>query len=323
MLLRSLDAATAAELLKGVNEQVVHELAVELAHLDAAGCGSQMQGLKLARQFCNSLQPSDELDIDDFLSDMLNSSAEPDDAEQIHGDVKESADTNSPFRSICSAEPETVAEILAGAHPLKAAIVLSEMPSEKTSEVLGFMDWGIRISIANRMSSCGGIGAAAKNRIAEVFSRSLDDASSTAACEVSTKQSKPTVRNLAASLRNLGKGIRNGFLGTIRGRDAKAGERVSDLTIFWDDILQISDCALRKALRRIDIRKLALALVRADRRFVQRIQSNIAEPMAARLNDQMLLFSAYRRKDVESARAEIVDFLREMNERGELTFVRE
>jgi len=51
MLLMSLDSATAAELLKGVDAKVVQELAVELAHLDAAGFSRNRQSLKLARQF--------------------------------------------------------------------------------------------------------------------------------------------------------------------------------------------------------------------------------------------------------------------------------
>jgi flagellar motor switch protein FliG len=37
MLLMTLDAATAAELLKGIDPQVVQELAVELAYLDTTG----------------------------------------------------------------------------------------------------------------------------------------------------------------------------------------------------------------------------------------------------------------------------------------------
>jgi flagellar motor switch protein FliG len=53
MLLMSLDAATAAELLKGIDPQMVQELAVELAYLDTAGYHSGKQSLELARQFYN------------------------------------------------------------------------------------------------------------------------------------------------------------------------------------------------------------------------------------------------------------------------------
>ncbi len=45
--------------------------------------------------------------------------------------------------------------------------------------------------------------------------------------------------------------------------------------------------------------------------------------MAAVLNEQMLLVSAYERDDIEQAREEVVEILREMNEKSELTFMEE
>ena len=70
MLLMSLDVVTAAELLKGVNPEVVEELAMELASLEASGlCNSREQG-KVVQEFCNSLKksPSNGLNIGRFLN---------------------------------------------------------------------------------------------------------------------------------------------------------------------------------------------------------------------------------------------------------------
>ena len=66
-----------------------------------------------------------------------------------------------------------------------------------------------------------------------------------------------------------------------------------------------------------------MALIKADNRLIQKIQSNIAKPMAAALNEQMLLFSVYKWTDIEQAREEIVEVLREMNAKGELSFIEE
>jgi flagellar motor switch protein FliG len=98
---------------------------------------------------------------------------------------------------------------------------------------------------------------------------------------------------------------------------------VADLMIVWKDIPQFADRSLQRALRRIDVKKLALALVRADNKLVQKIKYNISEPMAVVLNEQALLVSAYGKEDIEQAREEIVQVLREMNEKGELAFIEE
>ena len=332
MLLMSLDSATAAELLKGVDAKVVQELAVELAHLDAAGFSRSRQSLKLARQFCNSLQTNRGFHLNGFLEKVLKSTVGDKKTEQIQTGIQELLYKDDPFISIRSADSKTVATILENEHPQTAAEVLSELPVEKNSEVLSFLDWGIRVSVVNRMSSCGVMSAEAKTRIAEVVCRRLEAiAAPVLSCESKKggpggalpAQSEPSVRKLAVVLRNLGKEIRDGLLGAIQGKNRQAGEMVADLMIVWEDIPQIADRSLKEALRRIDVSKVGLALVKADDRFFRKIKSNISEPMAVMLEEEAIFMSAYKKKDVEEAREEIVRVLREMNERGELAFIEE
>jgi flagellar motor switch protein FliG len=206
-------------------------------------------------------------------------------------------------------------------------VVLSELPEDKNSEVLSFLDWGIRVSVVSRMSSCGVMSAEAKTRIAETVCKRLEAiAAPVLSCETKnggageplSAQSEPSLRKLAVVLRNLGKEIRDGLLSAIQGKNRQAGEMVADLMIVWEDIPHIADRSLKEALRRIGVRKLGLALVRADERFFQKMKSNISEPMGVMLEEEAMFMSAYKKKDVEEAREEIVRVLREMNERGEL-----
>jgi flagellar motor switch protein FliG len=323
MLLMSLDSTAAAELLKGVDAEAVQELAVELAHLDAAGFTNNRQDLGVVRQDCKSLQPSQDFRINGFLKEILKNSVGDEKTEQIQTGIQELLDKNDPFKSICSAEPKKVAAILENEHPQNAAVVLSVMSAEKKTEVLHFLDWGIRVSIVNRMSNCGAMSTQAKSRITELVCKRLETVTTGKTNEPLSVQSKPSIRKMAIILRNMGKEIRDGLLGAIRGKDKHVSQMVEDLMIFWEDILQISDRSLQKALRRIDIKKLALALLGADNQLIQKIQSNISQTMAAVLNEQMLLMSAYEWDDIEQAREEVVDILREMNEKSELTFVEE
>ncbi|MBA7616060.1 Flagellar motor switch protein FliG [subsurface metagenome] len=332
MLLMSLDTATASELLKGVDAKVVQELAAELAHLDAAGSSRNRQSLKLARQFCNSLQTNHGFRLKGFLKALLKSTVGDEKTEHIQTGIQELLYKDDPFISIRSADSQTVATILENEHPQTAAVVLSELPVEKNSEVLSFLDWGIRVSVVNRMSSCGVMSAEAKTRIAEVVCRRLEAiAAPVLSCESKKggegeplpAQSEPSLRKLAVVLRNLGKEIRDGLLSAIQGKNRQAGEMVADLMIVWEDIPQIADRSLKEALRRIDVSKLGLALVKANDRFFRKIKSNISEPMAVMLEEEAIFMSAYKKKDVEEAREEIVRVLREMNERGELAFIEE
>jgi flagellar motor switch protein FliG len=338
MLLMSLDTATATELLKGVDAEVVQELAVELASLDAAGNRSSRQSLKLARQFFDSLQASEGFRLKGFLKEVLKSTVGQDKAGQIQSQIQDllgsrkagSLNKRDPFISIRSVDSQTMASVLGDEHPQTAAVVLSELPAEKNSEVLGFLDGSIRFSIIGRMTDCETMTAEAKAQITKTVCRRLEAIVSGSAGEPRPYQGlgealparpEQSLRKAAVVLRSLGKEIRDGLLGAIHGKDNQAGEMVANLMIIWGDIPQIADRSLQEALRGIDARKLALALVKADDGVVQKIKSNISEPAAAALDEEASLVSVAKEKDVEEAREAIVQVLREMNEKGELEFI--
>ena len=321
MLLMSLDAATAAELLKGVDAEVVQELAVELASLDAAGYRSSRQSLKLARQFFNSLQASEGFRLKGFLKEVLKSTVGQDKAGQIQSQIQDLLYKRDPFISIRSVDSQTMASVLGNEHPQTAAVVLSELPAEKNSEVLGLLDGSIRFSVVGRMTGCETMTAEAKAQITKTVCRRLEAIISGSAGEALPAQPEQSLRKAAVVLRNLGKEIRDGLLGAIHGKDNQAGEMIANLMIIWEDIPQIADKSLQEALRGIDARKLALALVKADDSVVQKIRSNIFEQAAAALDEEVSLVSVAKEKDVEEAREAIVQVLREMNEKGELAFI--
>jgi flagellar motor switch protein FliG len=116
---------------------------------------------------------------------------------------------------------------------------------------------------------------------------------------------------VALILRNLGKECRDGLFGAKQGKDDKAGETKPGSMIVWENIPQVADRLLQKTLRGVNAKKLALALVEADYRLVQKITSNISERAAAALNEQASHLSTAGKKDVEEAREEIVRVLRE------------
>jgi len=323
MLLMSLDAGTAAELLKGVNAEVVQELAVEMAYLDAAGHSSSKQGLELAKQFVNTLHSSQGFHLRSFLREMLKSTIGDQKAEQIQSQIQDLLQKRDPYISIRSVDSQIIASVLEKEHPQAAAVVLSELSPKKSSEVIGLLGEGVRVSAVNRMTTCDTVSAEAKARIAETICKHLEVAAAAGEGGVLAGRSEQSLRKVAVILRNLGKELRDGLLKAIRSKDNKAAEMVANLMIVWEDIPQVTDRSLQEALRGIDAKKLALALVKADEEIAGKIRSNISERAAATLDEETSLMSAPKKKDIEQAREEIVQVLREMNDKGELAFIEE
>jgi flagellar motor switch protein FliG len=323
MLLMSLDATTASELVKGLDANKVQELAVELAYLDATGFRDNKQNAEVAWQFCNSLNAVTEFHIDHFLHELLKSALGDAKAENVQTQIQNLLFKRDPFISIRSTDAQTIASILSEEHPQAAAVVLSELPPKKSSEVLSFLGEGIRLSAINRMASCETVTPEAKARIAETVCSRLEFAATGGKSQVVGTRPEESLRKVAVILRNLGKELRDGLLGAIREKDQKTGDMVAELMIMWTDIPQVIDRSLQEALRGIDTRKLALSLYKADEIVIGKIRSNVSERAVEALDEETSLMSASKKEDIEQAREEIIQVLRQMNEKGELAFIEE
>ncbi len=311
MLLMSLDAVTATELLKGVNPELVQELAVELAYLDAAGYRSGKQGTQVARQFCNSLKPDEEFHVKDFLKEMLTSTVGNEKAELIQTQIQDMVKESDPFTRIRFLDSQTIASVLEKEHPRTAAVILSELPAKKSTDVLDHFGESIRLSAVRRMNTCENMTKEAKAQIAETVCRRLDVVAADGASEALPTRIEPSLKKMNLILRNMGKKFRDGLFGAKRRKDDKAVETGHDSMIVWEGIPRVADRLLQKALKGVDAKKLALALVGADYALVQKITSNISEPVAAALNEQASHLSDAVKEDVEEAREEIARILRE------------
>ena len=324
LLLSSLDAATAAEMLKGVDAKMVQDLAVELSYLEAAGHRSAKQTAEVAQQFCQSLQNEGGFQFKSFLREVLKNTVGEDKAKQVQQEVQGLLEKRDPFIAIRSADQQTLAAVLETEHPQAVAVVLSELPPKKGSGILGLLGEGMRVSAISRMTAIGGVTPEAKARIAQMVRQRIE-ASGGAGQAGTVVQARPeeSLRKVAVIIRNLDKEVQEGVLDAIRKKDEEAGEKVTELMVTWEDIPHIGDRSLQAGLRGIDEQQLALALHEADEVLEKKIKSNISERAAAMVDEETGLMSSPKKDDVRKAREKIVKALRGLNEQGELTFAEE
>ncbi|MDI6448157.1 FliG C-terminal domain-containing protein [Anaerobaca lacustris] len=324
LLLTSLDVATAAELLRGVDPRMVQDLAVELSYLDASGFRNAKQTAEVARQFCQSLENESGFQFKNFLREVLRNTVGEDKAEQVQQEIQDLLQKRDPFMTIRSADQQKLATVLETEHPQAVAVVLSELPPKKGSEVLGRLGDGMRVSAISRMTAIGSVTPEAKASIARMVRKRIEGLGSTQQIG-SAVQAPPeeSLRKVAIIVRNLDKEVRDGVLEAIEQKDSDAKEKVMNLMVIWDDLPQVGDRSLQQALRGIDERQLALALHESPEEIANKIKSNISERAAAMVNEEASLMSAPKKEDVREARERIVNALRELNRNGELTFLEE
>jgi flagellar motor switch protein FliG len=320
MLLMSLDSATATELLKGLNAEEIQEIAMELARIDASKQGDAREQVKVAHEFCSSLQKKQtyRFNLKNFFDELLVNVLDKDRAEQIQSRVKKATGNKDLFMDIRLASTDELVLALEGEHPQTIAVVLSELTPKKSQDVLSRLSEEARLKAVCRMTNPELVGSGVKQRIAFKFSERLESFKG----EALPEKPEQTLRKLAIVLSGLEKDLRDRMLDELSKHDEETSTMVRRLMITWEDIPSIADRSMQEALRSVEPGKLAVALYGADEDVVQKIRSNISERAVAMLDEEISLMQEPLAKEVRDAREEVVGPLRDANEEGKLRLSR-
>jgi flagellar motor switch protein FliG len=316
MLLMSLDAATATELLKGLQVEDIQEIAMELARIDASQQDDVLEQTNVVKEFCASLQEQHarKFSMKTFLNETLITILDEDKAEQIQAQVNKVSRGQDLFVDIRIASTDELVLALEGEHPQTIAVVLSELDPKKSQEVLARLSEEARLKAVCRMINPELVGSGVKQRMAFTVSERLKDLKG----ETLSERPEQTLRKLAVVLSGLETDLRDQMLDEIGKHDEETSKTVRNLMITWDDIPSIADRSMQEALRNVESGRLAVALYGANDAVIEKIRSNISERAVASLDEEISLMQDPLEKEVLDAREEVVNPLREANEQGTL-----
>ena len=322
MLLMSLDAPTAAELLKGLGHDEIQEIAIELARIDAAEQQDTREQVRVIQEFYNSLQDSQTqtFNIRTFLGETLIGILGKEEAKQIQAQIKKVTVNKDLFMNIRSASTDELVLALEGEHPQTVAVVLSELAPRKSQEVLSLLDEEVRLKAVCKMTNPDVLGAEVRQRMATMVSERLRGLKGETLV-IRPGRREQNLRKLAIMLSGLERDLRDQLVGEIGKQDEETGRTVRNLMVTWEDIPSIADRSLQEALRTVESARLAVALYGADEELSQKIRSNISERAVAMLDEETSLMQEPLEKEVLDAREEVVGPLREANEQGKLRMV--
>ena len=109
------------------------------------------------------------------------------------------------------------------------------------------------------------------------------------------------------------------FLAALENAEPGAGERVRALMFTFDDLATLDAGGLQTLLSTVDRSLLTLALKGANPEVEQAFFANLTQRAGQVLRDEIAALGPVRRDHVEAARNEIVDFARELIQRGDIT----
>ncbi len=341
LLLASLDPGAAAELLKGVRPDLLTEIASEMVRMEtgpvedspgraatgAAGTDEHLRDFYTALCKPRRQQASGQT----FVKRVLESAIGKQRSEEVFGQARRMLDLRDPFRSLRDSPAEEFAQALTGEHPQVAAVVLLELAPEKSAALIPLLEESVRQDAVYRMTCGESVSPEARARIAAIVRSRIEalhkpaapGAAPTAAAATSPAakaRMDAHLRRVALLMRNLSTELRDNLVKGISAQNADVAKNLLDMMVVWEDLPLVDERNLQAALRNVDARKLALALLGADAGITNKVRSNISERARAMIEEETQLMKKPKAEEIEEARETIVQYLRQLNATGELRF---
>jgi len=316
ILLMSLDAGTASELLRAAPPDLLREISAELAYLHTAGKNTKKSGKRLVEQFHRQLARGGELGGEMFIRGVFDESL-GDQAEEAVDEVYDMVAHRDPFLGIKSAGAEDVARALTGEASQVVAVVLSELNVKKGRELMNMLEPHVREEAVCCLAKGLEISRRAREKVALAIQKNLNSQRD--------RGEKPTdnttkFREIALLLQGLKADLRDSLVNALKSRDAHTGETISSLMVIWKDVKRINERCMQEVLRSIEAKGLALAMVGAEPAISEKISENVSERIRMMLEEEASLLSNPKEEEILAAREEILNGLRELNLKGELVF---
>ena len=210
---------------------------------------------------------------------------------------------------------DQVAPFISHEHPQTIALILSQLASPQASGIISQLPERLQADVAYRIATMEDITPAAIERVKDSLSWSLMDMAA-------GKQAAGGPKVVADMLNMTGSSVEKNVLDQMDAQDPQVAEAVRNLMFLFEDIAKLTDREIQTLLREIDQKDLTIALKAANEEMKDKVLGNLSEETRTFITEEMELLGPMRLSEVEEVQLRIVQQVRQLEEKGQITIVR-
>ncbi len=310
ILLLSLDADEAAEVLKRLPADAVEEVSREIASLGEIPMATRKD---VFAEFYNAALAHAYLSEGglEHAKNLLQKSLTKSEAERIIKTVTQQVQT-TPFSFLQKAESENLLTFIQDEHPQTIALILAHLPAQKASEILVGLPSQKQIEVVKRIANMEQTNPEVIKEVERGLEHRLSDIVS------QTFEKAGGVDTVAEMLNLADRSTEKGIMEGLEAEDPDLVESIRRLMFVFEDILLVNDKGIQSVLKEVDNEELSLALKTASEELKNKIFKNMSERAAQLIQEDMQYMGPVRVSDVEQAQQKIVDIVRRLEDAGEI-----
>ncbi len=299
----------AAQLYRHLDEDEVHEISKELAALEhvtselADEVLEEFHSLLLAQSYVITGGA-------EYAKRLLVKSYGADTARRLIDRVTRSLESTVGFDALQKVDPQQLSKLFQNEHPQTIAVVLAHLEPSIAADTLTNLPEQQRGDIIRRMANLNTISQDVIRRVSVVLDQKLKSIGNV------TRQTVGGIRSVAEVCNRLDREVSRRLLEEIEVADSNLALEIRNRMVTFDDLLLVDDNGIREILQRVEKKTLTLALKGTVPELQQRFYANMSSRAVEMMMEEMDFMGQVKLKDVTGAQREIVEVLRELDERG-------
>jgi flagellar motor switch protein FliG len=309
LLLVSLGADEAAEVLKHLGPKEVQRLGSAMASLRAAP-RERVETL-LDELSSHASKGSPVIADEQMIRTMLTKALGDDRAANLISRILSGGDT-AGIEGLKWMDANTVADLIKNEHPQIIATILVHLEYDHAGDILKNFTERLRNDVILRIATLDGVQPAALRELNDALSRVMAGAASM------KKTALGGVKTAAEILNFVGSAAETAIIDNVREYDADLAQKILDEMFVFENLIDLDDRGFQVLLREIQSDSLIIALKGAPPELREKVFKNMSQRAAEMLREDLESRGPVRLSEVEAEQKEILKTARRLAEEGQI-----
>ncbi len=250
----------------------------------------------------------------DYAKKMLNSAFGPEHARRLVDRlVKTLGSELANFDTLQKADPQQLAKFIHNEHPQTIALILSHLNASQAAGLLTSLPQELRADVALRMAHLDQISPLIVSKIAAIIGQRLKSLGEL------NRESYGGVRAVSEMFNRLDSGSSKDILEAIEQNDPKLVETIRHMMFVFEDLLLLSQEAIKEMLGKVDRKVLTTALKGTSEQLKNHILQLMSQRGADMLKEDLESLGPIKIKEVEAAQQQIIAVIRQLEAEGTIS----
>lgn len=221
-----------------------------------------------------------------------------------------------PFAFLDRAEPVQIVRFLQEEQSQTISLILSYLDPGKAGLILSMLPEEIQPEVARRIAVMDQTPPEIVKQVESVLESKLSSVIDQDFSSVGGIQS------LVEVIGQVDGSTEKSILDYLTDTDPPLAEEVKKMMFVFEDVLKLDARTIQRIMQEVDVKELSIALKTASEELKELIYKNMSDRAVESLKEEMEYMGPVRLKTVEESQQKVVNFIRSLEETGEITIAR-